>query len=445
MRDWEWFETNDLGVDANFDYTELEDERRQRNEQKKKQRKRIRTWMMLLLCIAFTMVTAFSVYGIVMLTSNGDGSGKSAGEGMQTISNGEADFSASDYLPLRRTMEACGFQANDELGSAFVKEASGKTVAVQFDFSENKCAKGLYSFNLSGNWLIYEGENYVYRPLLESITNYTLNMNASGDVAAAPQVYAAHEWTTAFTPLIARAGGVLRTASGDAVYTNGLNAIVQNYNLGHRVFEIDFQITSDGRLAAAREGTTPRDENGPIPGASQWSQDAGLGDIDPMPVEDVLDEMLVNRDMFLVADAGWGDAAPAFAIVRAEAEKRDLALMDRVIPQIYSRDMYDAVMAVYDFPSVIFLCYATEESPGEVVAFCESKDNIRVIAVNGGDALLSEYIAYSAGKDFLVYVHTQNAASDISDFRVRGVYGLYTDYLLPEDFLAYCDNGNVTP
>jgi hypothetical protein len=49
---------------------------------------------------------------------------------------------------------------------------------------------------------------------------------------------------------VAHAGGALFEDSKIYTYTNCREAVLYNYDKGYRVFEIDFNVTSDGKLAA---------------------------------------------------------------------------------------------------------------------------------------------------------------------------------------------------
>jgi hypothetical protein len=100
--------------------------------------------------------------------------------------------------------------------------------------------------------------------------------------------------------------------------------------------------------------------------------------------------------------------------------------------------MYDSVMEVYPFPSVIFTTYMLWEDPHDIIRFCGGKDNIRVITVPADrEEKLAIYAERAEGAGLLIYTHTLNRFDDIAAQRQKGVYGLYTDYLLPADFALY--------
>ncbi|CAK7030178.1 MAG: hypothetical protein DELT_02751 [Desulfovibrio sp.] len=342
---------------------------------------------------------------------------------------------AGEYYPVEQVMRQCGFAPAKD--GTFVKEENGARSIVTFDTANNVCRKNQYSFDISGKWLVCDGQLYCNKSLLEAITNHQLFLGAEGGVIAKKVRYAAGKWLTTFEPLIAHAGGIFRGPAKNQVYSNTLDAVVQNYDLGHRVFEIDFQVTSDGNLAAVHAGWVPGDENGITMTAKEWLGYGGFWPGKTMLIADVFDQMQVNADMFVVTDTKWQDSR-AFKIMYEEARKRDISLLNRVIPQIYSIAMYDTVMEVYAFPSVIFTDYATSETPEEIVAFCAGKANIHAITTSMPKGRVSEKLLGLAAKNNLpVYTHTVNAYDNITTLRKAGVYGLYTDYLLPADFALY--------
>lgn len=344
---------------------------------------------------------------------------------------------APGYYPLGQAMAACGYKPDETAAFSFIKNVSGKPVRVEYDFAANQCRKNSYTFDMTGRWVERQGEQYLHGPLLENITNHTLIAGGNQRLIALPIHFAPHEWTTAFPPLVAHAGGILRKTDKNLAYTNSLEAIVQNYDLGHRVFEIDFQVTSDRNLAAVHEGMAPGDKKGISMTGDEWLAHSQYVQFTTLLIGDILDQMLVNTDMFLITDTK-GDDTAAFGIIREEAAKRDSALLDRIIPQIYNRAMYDKLMGIHAFPSVIFTTYATRETPEEIVAFAASKSNIRVITTPGIKGTVNPaLLRLTARENLLLYGHTMNEYNDITQFRKKGVHGLYTDYLTPNDFETY--------
>ncbi|MDR1388703.1 MAG: hypothetical protein LBJ31_01825 [Treponema sp.] len=80
------------------------------------------------------------------------------------------------------------------------------------------------------------------------------NNDVSKDLNADFYIEGERSWRGKEQLLIAHAGGALFGAGGETLtYTNSLEAVEQNYMRGHRVFEIDFSLTKDGKLAAVHD------------------------------------------------------------------------------------------------------------------------------------------------------------------------------------------------
>jgi len=342
----------------------------------------------------------------------------------------QTEFITDSDIPLNEAMKACGFEKRPGYVT-YGKSISDQFVTVTFDFTNQVCTKNAYTFSLDSRWREEDGQYLVDSELLEDITNHNFFYTDTGVLGAAAEQYEAHCWLNGSAPLIAHAGGAVRDGQYAQTYANSLTAIVENYTLGHRVFELDFQVTADYGLAAVHDGVTAGNENGIFMTASEWQASGG------MVVGDVLDQMMINTDIFIVTDTKQIDSV-AFQIIYEEAAKRDITLLNRIIPQIYTCGMYDQVMAVYEFPSVIFTTYNTSETPDEIVGFAGRKDNIKVITTPASEGLVSQQIIQLAKQmNILVYAHTLNSYADIGAMREQGVYGLYTDLLTPSDFKQY--------
>ena len=131
-----------------------------------------------------------------------------------------------------------------------------------------------------------------------------------------------------------------------------------------------------------------------------------------MLIEDLLDEMLVNKDIFIITDTKAfeiteEEAKLQFQLIYDEAMKRDPELLNRVIPQIYNEEMYDMVSSVYEFPSIIYTVYATSSSGDEIISFSSQRDNIKVITAPVNDARFDETTINKLHESgLLIYNHT---------------------------------------
>lgn len=339
------------------------------------------------------------------------------------------------YLPLDAAMLLAGYEAQSDRTEAYHKQLSDDlTVSIVFDLDNHICYKNAYTFDISYKVHFINGELYIEQQTLESIVNCQFSQTADM-LSAAPVAYKQHEWLTAFPPLIAHAGGGLRGEASNITYANTLEALQQNYSLGHRVFEFDFQLTSDGDLAAVHDGHVDGDESGIFFTAAEWKQYAAAGGT-PLLIEDILHQMMINQDMFLVTDTKGTDVA-ALALIHDKAQALDPALLKRIIPQIYAISMYEPLVQIYPFESIIYTTYASPDSNEGIVDFVSSTEQIAVITTPGTGRIDDGLLELAVANNINVYVHTINDYTQLTSYFSWGVYGLYTDFLLPADCATY--------
>ena len=347
----------------------------------------------------------------------------------------------SGYLPLLEAMELIKYKivSNDATDYSFSKQDGGIDVVIDFYLNEERCVKGEYTFGLSGNILHADGIDYISGDKFAAITNVYVEYAEDGLVGYHSN-YQGHDWTKVFAPLVAHSNGVYREADKNTIYNNSLDGMIQNYNLGHRVFENDFCMTTDGDLAVLHDWGSVVGE--PMT-AAQWKQQETIygAKCRTMLIGDVLDQMIINKDMFMVTDTKTAQIGEQmkkeFQIIKDEAVKRDPELLNRIIPQIYNREMYTVVKDIYPFPSIIFTLYLTQETDDEIVSFVAENDDIKVVTI-ASDGSGRLHLAERLGEyDKLVYAHTPNAFGDIQALSQQGVDGFYTDFILPRDWKTY--------
>jgi glycerophosphoryl diester phosphodiesterase len=199
------------------------------------------------------------------------------------------------------------------------------------------------------------------------------------------------------------------------------------------VFEIDFNLTTDNKLAAVHNWHGYRGQMS----SEQWAEVKIWTVFTSMILEDVLDIMLVNKDMFLVTDTKSfeytrEDTELQFKILVETAMRKDPELLDRIIPQIYNQEMYDIVMNAHEFRSIIYTLYASRDSDRQVVEFVRKHRNIRVVTM-GPARGKPEFIMElrMAGKH--IFYFTVNDLQEIQDYKKDGIRGFYTDHIFPGD------------
>ena len=244
-------------------------------------------------------------------------------------------------------MEACGY---DYISGKYLK-SEDVDIEIVFDIENRICKKNEYIFYLDEIYNVFY-EDYIEDDDIQDILNSKVEL-INGKVIANPIVYSEKDWTEE-NKLIAHAGGAVREKGYTTYYTNSREALVQNYNLGHRVFEIDFYLTSDQKLAAVHDWYQFGTYDGVAFSAMQWKefrtngQPITEGRYTTMLIDDVLDEMLINKDMYIVTDTKSFELSEQetyiqFKNIYDEAMKKDPELLSRIIPQIYNEKMYEII------------------------------------------------------------------------------------------------------
>jgi len=347
-------------------------------------------------------------------------------------------FEKSKDISVDEIMQILGYKKTNSELFIYEKTEFELEITVIFDFVASKCYKNNYEFDLMGNVFVKDGEYYLTHELVKTIFNVEIHSDG-----VEVMKYELHEWTK--YKLVAHAGGVVRNGEINSVYTNSVEALIQNYNLGHRLFEFDFNMTTDGVLASVHEWDNFGHLNGESMSYEEWKDfktngyPMTEGRYTTMIIDDILDHMVINKDMILITDTKSMDASDEeqiiiFQQIYDKAIVRGEGLIDRIIPQIYNEHMYDVIKEVYDFPSIIYTLYATESSYDTIIDFVLSHDDIKVVTIGYYSQHYSfGFINAFNANDKIVYVFTLNTYEEAQECIDLGIKGFYTDFLLPND------------
>lgn len=349
----------------------------------------------------------------------------------------------SGYIPLYTVLEKQSFQKTSD--GQYEKKIGDLSYSLIIDTEKNSVTKAGYQFDISNDRQHFLWMDYLSADKLEEIFNVQVSSNGIF-VDVKDIEFSQHEWTEKFPNLIAHAGGTYREKAYNTFYTNSLEALQQNYSLGHRVFEIDFYLTSDGKMAAVHDWDQFGNMNGVAMSSQEWKAFQTFGSpvtesrFTTMLIGDVLDQMLINKDMFLVTDTKILDASDEmklqFTEIVNEAMKRDPELLNRIIPQIYNEEMYALIREIYDFPEIIYTLYASQDSADNVLDFVKNNPAISVVTTPIGHAnfFTAEFINSLHAANKKIYTHTIHTYDDLTKYAALGIDGFYTGLLLPRDF-----------
>ena len=366
----------------------------------------------------------------------------------------EQTLQEEGFFLLSDCMKASGYEATNAMKNAYQKSLGSITIDITFNFSEESATKNEFSFDLADMLYSLRGQTYIKATALSAITNdiYTIeNGNISATRISDTFDYEGHEWTK--EKLIAHAGGGFRDSEGGyfSYYTNSYEAMVQNYNLGNRIFEFDFALTTDNRLAAVHDWDDFANMDGQPVSSLEWEKMYAIakpeteGTYTSIFLEDILDQMVVNQDMYLITDVKYENMTAdeiknEFTLIYNAALDRDPLLINRIVPQIYSMEMYDWIMEIYNFPSIIFTCYKTDASAEEIISFCAGKSNIHVITAKYEDSRFGEDAIEAIHQaDLLIYNYTISTNTKMYDCFSRSIDGIYSNNMLPTDIATYLD------
>jgi glycerophosphoryl diester phosphodiesterase len=137
------------------------------------------------------------------------------------------------------------------------------------------------------------------------------------------------------------------------------------------------------------------------------------------------------NDIFIVTDTKETQeylVAKQFMEIYKAADKVNIEILDRFIPQIYYPQMLKTIYDVYPFAGVIYTLYQSGQTDSEVLEFVSNHDSIYAVTMWPYKATAG-FVSELAKLDKRVYVHTVNKFDEAYQIMQSGVSGLYTDYL----------------
>jgi hypothetical protein len=208
---------------------------------------------------------------------------------------------SSGLYPVEDSLVQAGYTKTKD---GYTKKEADVTIRIKWNKKTKEFDKNHYRFKVDKE-TTFLSKDFVDKESLETLINGQLS-NQFGFVHYTKAKK--KDWLKDSPRLVAHAGGAIRRKSYNAYYTNSLEAIQQNYSLGHRLFEMDFYLTSDRKLAAVHDWHQFGNKDGVALSSENWkkfkaqiapeSQDTYT----TMLISDVLDQMVINQDMVLITD-----------------------------------------------------------------------------------------------------------------------------------------------
>ena len=229
-------------------------------------------------------------------------------------------------------------------------------------------------------------------------------------------------------PLIYHAGGGI----DGLTYSNSREALEHTLAQGSRYVEMDFLFTSDNHLVCAHDWHDISDSRLAMT-AAEFKDLKIYGKYTSMTASELVEFMTAYEDLYIVIDTKEDDmVSVVLELVRLAGE--DPTLCSRFIIQLYDSGIRQQLQEHYEFTNSNFLFTAYKfgtENPAQIMKLCY-QENVPVITVGYGN-WNKEIIQKFRDKGFLIYEHTVNRPDEAMEALARGIRGLYTDFLSPDD------------
>ena len=346
----------------------------------------------------------------------------------------------SGWIPYRSILVKDGWK--ERTTNEYVKNESGVEKVIKFDFKDKKIIKNDYEFTITGSRDYPLIGSVMKKGDFEKVSNLSVK-NTLGYIFIESIDKSKTNWLGK-NQIVAHAGGGVEQDGEVTFYTNSLEALKQNYSKGIRVFELDFYLTSDKKLAVVHDWEQFGYENGIPLSSEEWKNFKTFGKpktdsrFTTMLIGDVLDQMVINKDMVIVTDTKSSEISEIdmliqFSEIIEEAKKRDPKLLNRIIPQIYNEDMLEKINSIYRFETVIYTAYAAPYSANDIIQFSANHKEVKVVTFPKDDPRFTdEMIELIKNNNLLAYTHSIQSTDELRELKMRGVDGFYSGVLMPE-------------
>ena len=213
-------------------------------------------------------------------------------------------------------------------------------------------------------------------------------------------------------------------------YTNSKEAFLNGYKNGLRVFEIDLELTSDDKLVLIHDWSGYQN----IPTYQEFLNTKLKNKYTPLSIEDVLLLLKIYPDVWFITDSKYLDKKlikKEFNYLVSAAKKYNLVHeLDRLVIQLYNKDMYYLIESIYHFNNYLYTMYMNwEYNYNHFEDICKwGKDKLR------GIVLFKSFFSVNLLKtvkkyDLEMYVHTVNDLMEAKMYLREGVKGIYSDFI----------------
>lgn len=229
-------------------------------------------------------------------------------------------------------------------------------------------------------------------------------------------------------------------------YTNSLEALNEGYDNGIKLFEVDLSMTSDNVMVARHdwdeflykqlEQEPKNDKYEPL--TEEEFKSMRINNIyTPLTFEELLMIMEEKKDLFIVLDTKsttYDEIKVEYEYIVKKTKEINPKLLNRIIPQIYNRDMLTTINEIYKFKNIFYTLYQDGINNEDLIEFINANKSVIAIIMHEG-RYSEELIESLNGINVASYVHTINDVELGNKYFNSGVTGLYTDFLNDYNFI----------
>lgn len=234
--------------------------------------------------------------------------------------------------------------------------------------------------------------------------------------------------------------------AGEYIYTNTKDALEESLAEGYQVLEVDLGLTSDKEVVCRHTWYSDDFEvsyDGSVPDLATFEREKYFGTLTPLTGKELLEIWAEHPELYFVTDVKQDENTTLPEVmerlVKLAKETGHENLLDHLVVQVYDRKEYYEVNEIYPIKNWLFTIYQLPDDPGaevEAAAFASEKGfGVLTVPVS---CLGSDYFMELAEEYGLnLFVHTVDDPEAIWRVASRGVYGYYSDFLIPNE-----PNGN---
>lgn len=225
-------------------------------------------------------------------------------------------------------------------------------------------------------------------------------------------------------------------------YSNTLEGLQQSLALGYKFIEVDLILTADNKLVCShgwseqtyKDTGVRYDRNNPVMTYEQFMNTKIQGKYTTIDATKIVEMMKKNQDIYVEIDLRTLDKATATKTAQAIVEvfHYDRVLLDRLLVQVGSSEMYEAIDRVYHFKYYQYFVHKAEvKNIDKIISFCESKG---IVSVAIKDKYLNAMLI-SKFKDhgLFILVHTVDTVEEAVMWLTSGVDIICTNFITYED------------